>query len=484
MKKLLSLTLTALLVFGVLNVTASELFDDVPETDWAAPYIYNLADRGIVSGYGDGTFGRNNNVLRCEYAKMLVNIADLYVQQSSVSPYSDVPTYEWYFPYIISAGPYMTGFVSNDGTLYFEPESAATREAVTVAMVKALRIDVSPYSDADNYLAGKFSDWNEISPYNRAYIAAAVDNGIITGDQNGTFRPKSPIIRAEVVAVLYRAFPDENNITPAASSPEQSQAVTEKLTAFFLDVGQGDSCFIELPNGETMLIDAGTAHSSAYIIDFIKERGHSSIDYVIATHPHADHIGGMPDVFDAFEIKNMYMPNMSYDSKTYQRMLTSVENEGCGVTYVKAGTSIQSIPNVTAEFTAPCGTKYSNINNGSAVLLLRFGDSSYLFSGDAEELAEYEILSFGKNLDSDVLKVGHHGSETSTSAVYLAAITPVIAVISCGAGNSYGHPSPLTLSRLFNIGASVYRTDTDGTVSVFSNGESITNDNVICCGKS
>ena len=484
MKKLLTLTLTILMVFGTVSASARELFDDVPETDWAAPYIYNLVDRGVINGYGDGSFGRNNDVLRCEYAKMLVNIAGIYVQQSSVSPYSDVPTTEWYFPYITSSAAYMTGFQSSDGTLYFNPEAPATREAVTVAIVKALRIDVSPYKDSNDYLAGKFSDWSSISSHNRQYIAAAVDKGIITGDQNGTFRPDSPIIRAEVVAVLYRAFPDEHNVTPAVSKSDNSSAVNEKLTAFFLDVGQGDCCFIELPNGETMLIDAGTASSSDYIISFIKDRGYNDIDYVVASHPHADHIGGMSKIFDAFEIKSMYMTQKTSDSKTYKNMLASIENEGCSVNYIEAGTSINTIANVTAEFLSPYRLNFSNLNDTSAVLRLDYLESSYLFSGDAEQLAEYEILSFGRNIDADVLKVGHHGSDTSTSDAYLSAITPNVAVISCGVNNSYGHPHRLTLSKLLNIGASVYRTDTDGTVSVSTNGDDITQDNVVCYGKS
>ena len=484
MKKILSITLTILLAFGTINISAKELFDDVPETDWAAPYIYNLVDRGVISGYGDGSFGRNNNVLRCEYAKMLVKIADIYIQQSFVSPYVDVPTTEWYFPYITSSASYITGFQSSDGTLRFDPEAPATREAVTVAIVKALRIDISEYKNSDDFLSEKFSDWIDISSHNRAYIAAAVDRGIITGDQNGTFRPESPIIRAEVVAVLYRAFPDENNITPAVSNLENSSAVNERLTAFFLDVGQGDSCFIELPNGETMLIDAGTSSSSGYIINFIKERGHSDIDYVIATHPHADHIGGMSSVFDAFDVKKMYMTQAASDSKTYKNMLKAIENEGCPVSYIEAGSSISTIPNVTAEFVAPCRLNYSDINNSSAVLRLDYCDGSYLFSGDAEELAEYEFLSLGKLVDADVLKVGHHGSATSSSDAYLSAVTPNVAVISCGVGNSYGHPNQLTVSKLLNMGASVYRTDTDGTVEVNTDGSNITNNNVICYGKS
>lgn len=210
MKKFLALAMTIILTCSGLSVSARELFTDVPETDWAAPYIYNLVDRGVVGGYGDGTFKPWDNVQRCEYAKMLVNIADVELISSTVSPYVDVPAGQWFFPYINSA-PFITGYVE-DGTLFFAPEDAASREDVTVAMVKVLGIDISKYSDAAEYLAARFSDWKSISSHNLGYIAAAVNMGIITGDENGTFRPGDPIIRAEVVAVLYRAFPDENKV--------------------------------------------------------------------------------------------------------------------------------------------------------------------------------------------------------------------------------------------------------------------------------
>lgn len=213
--KIISLSLTFVLIYANLNTYARELFSDVPENDWAAPYIYNLVDRGVLNGYGDGSFGRDSDVLRCEYAKMLVRTADLHMYQSTVSPYADVPVDSWFFPYITASAPYMTGFKSSDGTLYFDPEAPATREAVTVAIVKALRLNVDNYvENADALLSGRFHDWSDISKHNRVYVAAAVENGIITGDEDGTFRPSSPIIRAEIVAVLYRAFPDGSNVTP------------------------------------------------------------------------------------------------------------------------------------------------------------------------------------------------------------------------------------------------------------------------------
>lgn len=204
MKKLLTLIIAIMLISS--TVSAQDVFTDVPASDWAAPYIYELYNRGIVGGYGDGTFLPQNNVERCEYAKMLVNIAGIEIVNSAVSPYVDVPSYEWYFPYVNSSLSVITGYTSG-GDLYFLPTNHASREDVTVALVKALGINIYNYKNPDEYLQAKFTDFNEISTHNRAYIMAAVDEGIITGDEDGTFRPHDPIIRAEVVAVLCRAFP-------------------------------------------------------------------------------------------------------------------------------------------------------------------------------------------------------------------------------------------------------------------------------------
>lgn len=213
LKKLTALAAAAAVFCCSCAASARELFTDVREDEWAAPYIYNLTDRGIVSGYGDGTFLPWNNVQRCEYAKMLVNIAGIKIVPSSVSPYADVPYGEWFFPYVNAAALYMTGFQDSDGNLFFSPFEPATREAVTVAMVKALSLDISQYDDPSWYLSTKFSDWDRISSHNRAYICAAVDSGVITGDVPdggglGTFRPSDPILRSEIVFVLYRAFPN------------------------------------------------------------------------------------------------------------------------------------------------------------------------------------------------------------------------------------------------------------------------------------
>lgn len=215
MRKFMTLLVAIILTCSGCGVSAREVFTDVPETDWAAPFIYNLVDRNIVGGYGDGTFKPNDPVQRCEYAKMLVNIAEIERVSSSTSPYCDVPVGEWYFDYVNSALSLITGY-TRGGQLYFEPETNASREDVAVAMIKALGIDVTEYVDPEGYLSARFSDWQEISSHNRAYIVAAVDKGIITGDMSygkmATFRPSASIIRAEVAIILCRAFPDGSDV--------------------------------------------------------------------------------------------------------------------------------------------------------------------------------------------------------------------------------------------------------------------------------
>lgn len=462
-RRKLALTMAVILTvvsFIVPTAGAKTLFTDVPEDAWSAPYVYELVERGIVSGYGDGTFGPELTVKRSEYAKMLVNITGTTLSASITTPYADVPSNEWYFPYVNSSLNYITGFVADDGW-YFRPEWDATREDVTVALIKALGIDLAPYSaDPTGFLNERFVDVDSISIHNRIFIAAAVDKGYITGNEDGTFRGQNPIIRAEVVAILCRAFPDNEN--------SELFAVNETLTAFFLDVGQGDSCFIEFPDGKTMLIDSGTSSSKESIVSFIKGRGCSHIDYLIATHPHADHIGAMDEILINFTVGELYMPDATASSKTYDRFMEQIDKRNISVTKVVPNTGIYGIKDVAAVFVAPHSPSNNDLNNSSAVLRLSYGEIDFLFTGDAEYESEQEILNSGAQIEAEILKVGHHGSDTSSSPDFLAEVEPDAAIISCGENNSYGHPKQQTLDALSGVGAQIYRTDIMGMVTVIA----------------
>lgn len=245
------------------------------------------------------------------------------------------------------------------------------------------------------------------------------------------------------------------------------------MTVSFLDVGQGDSIFIELPDGRTMLIDASISEASDTIEGYIKGRGHEKIDYLIATHPHADHIGGMRAIVNAFEIGEVWMPNADSTSATYEKLLTAIDEKGLSIRTAKAGKVILEEENLKAVLLAPCSDEYDNLNDFSAVIKLTYGDASFLFTGDAEVLSENEMLASSADLSADVLKFGHHGSSTSSSEAFLKAVAPTWGIISCGEGNSYGHPHSETLASAAKSGITLCRTDLEGTIVFTTDGAAI-----------
>ena len=249
----------------------------------------------------------------------------------------------------------------------------------------------------------------------------------------------------------------------------QTQPSGGMLRVHYLDVGQADCTYLELPDGKTMLIDAGDLGGGPAILDYLAQQNCEKLDYVIATHPHSDHIGGMADIISGIEVGAFYMPKVTHTSKTFEAMVGAVAAKGLKINVAKAGKMIPA-EGYTLEFAAPVQESYDNLNNYSAVLKVTYGDTSFLFTGDAETLSEEQITT---DVKSDVLKVGHHGSDTSTSAGFLKRVSPKYAVISVGEGNSYGHPAGSTLRALSEAGAAVYRTDRDGTVVLSSDGKTI-----------
>lgn len=266
--------------------------------------------------------------------------------------------------------------------------------------------------------------------------------------------------------------------TSPAETPPPVEEEKSTLQITYLDVGQGDCTFIQLPNGETMLIDAGNHKDGQSIIQYIQSQDTEVLDYVIATHPHADHIGGMAEVIRAFDVKNVYMPKRSHTSETFENLLDTIAEKNLTIQAAKTGKVLFDEDHLKAEFLAPVGDSYSNLNNYSAVLKLTYQDKRFLFMGDAEQEVENELLESGADLSADVLKVGHHGSDTSSSKEFLEVVRPSIAVISVGAGNSYGHPDAVTLTTLQELQADIWRTDEKGTVIVICNGENITVQNI------
>lgn len=249
--------------------------------------------------------------------------------------------------------------------------------------------------------------------------------------------------------------------------------VSGDLSVHFIDVGQADSIFIELPNDQTMLIDAGNNADRQTILNYIDSCDTKKIDYLVGTHPHEDHIGSMDDVIANYDIGNIYLPRvadkLTPTTATYEDLLESISNKDYKIDQANVGTNIFNFKNLKADIISPIG-EYDDLNNYSAVIKLTYGDVSFLFTGDAEEVAEGRITS---DLHADVLKVGHHGSDTSTSKSFLEKVSPKYAIISVGKDNSYGHPSAGILTSLNEIGAEIYRTDEVGSITVDTDGKTI-----------
>ncbi|MBW7573109.1 MBL fold metallo-hydrolase [Caproiciproducens sp. AGMB10547] len=265
---------------------------------------------------------------------------------------------------------------------------------------------------------------------------------------------------------------------PQSSSGAQLSGTEQDATSvYFLDVGQGDSELIRLKTGENILIDAGTPETAQELADYLADLGVSKIDCLVATHPHADHIGGMEQIVSRFEIGQIYMPRIP-DSQipttaAYEKLLTAIDKKGLKITAPKAGTVIVHNGDEKLEILAPNSAKYDDLNSYSIVAMLTSGEKKFLFTGDAESDSEKEMVAKGYDLRCDVLKCGHHGSSTSTSAAFLKAANPKTAVISCGLNNDYGHPHKEVISRLQKAGVTIYRTDQQKTVLAQCDGKSI-----------
>ncbi len=279
---------------------------------------------------------------------------------------------------------------------------------------------------------------------------------------------------AVLFAGIYGFISNNNNSSQLNNLKEPENG--ENVVVNFIDVGQGDCEFIQLPDGKCMLIDSGEAQYAESVIGKIKQLGYKKIDYLVATHPHIDHIGGMSEIIERFDIGKIFMPKVSNNTKTYEALLNTISDKGLSITSAKAGKQIYSDESLDIKFLAPISSTYDEINNYSAVVRLDYAKTSFLFMGDAQKQAEEEMLETysGNALKADVLKVAHHGSKYSSCTGFLRAVNPDYAVIEVGKDNPYDHPHIDAVRRIKISGAQILRTDEMGDIAVSSDGTTLT----------
>jgi len=260
---------------------------------------------------------------------------------------------------------------------------------------------------------------------------------------------------------------------PAGLQNVNSGNESNVLKLHFLDVGNADCILIQTPSAKTILIDAGNRDDGEQIKKYLHRQGVAKIDILIATHPHEDHIGGMQAVVEEFPVGEIYMPRVAHTSKVFEELLLAIQQQGLHIKTAKAGVSLLTEQDLNFTIIAPLSREYEQLNDYSVVTRLVYGNTAFLLTGDAEAVSENEMLAAGTTLQTDVLKVGHHGSVSSTTIAFLKAVKPRYAVISVGKDNDYGHPHQETLAKLEKAKVKLYRTDVCGTIIATSDGRKI-----------
>ncbi len=244
------------------------------------------------------------------------------------------------------------------------------------------------------------------------------------------------------------------------------------LSVHIIDVGQGDSILIRTPQNKSILIDGGEAWAGKTVASYLRKYRLAKIDILIASHPHSDHIGGLVNIIENFQVDSLYMPDKIHTSKTFEQLLDAIEDKGLEITIPNENTVVELEEDISLLFLGPLRDYGENLNNWSIVNKLIHGENSFLFTGDMEAAAEKDLVKNypGNILRSQVLKVAHHGSNTSSTEIFLDTIRPKVAVISSGKDNLYNHPHDDIIKSLQDLNTAIYSTQDQGTIIIKSDG--------------
>lgn len=268
---------------------------------------------------------------------------------------------------------------------------------------------------------------------------------------------------------------DEKENTPTVENKNATEDSKETsasgIKIHFIDVGQADSILVQ-QGSSTMLIDAGNNDDSELVVNYLRKNGVKKIDYLVGTHPHEDHIGGLDKVIEEFDIGKIYMPRATSNTRTYEDVLKAIKAKKLKTSSPTPGTKF-NIGDAECTIFAPNGKEYEDLNEYSVVIKVVYKENSFMLTGDAEGTSEKEMIAKGFNLSADVLKLGHHGSGSSSTKAFLDKVNPKYAIVSAGKDNDYGHPHKATMDKMKSRGIKIYRTDESGTIVCTSDGKTI-----------
>lgn len=450
MKKVFSLLVAFLLTVSMMlpaaTVSAEQVFTDVPPKHSNYKDIAYLLNKGIISA-DKKTYGVKDIVTREEVAVMVAKAVGLDGTQRATK-FKDVPKSHKNSGYIQSAveAGIINGYT--DGT--FKATTKVTRGHMAAFIARAFD------------LPNGTKTFKDVRKGHTAYEAVSqlAAAKITTGYEDGTFKPANNLTRAHISAFLARAVKYQESLG----------ATPSKMNVHFLDVGQGDAIFIQAPNGKTMLVDAGTKEYGDTVVAYLKAKNVEKLDYVVATHPDADHIAGLAAVLDSFTVGEFINSGKAHTTMTYEKLLETVLSKNIRYTEPKAGDLIDLDPNVKTQVLA-VNAQASDTNDASIVLKLTYQNMSFLLMGDADAGIEDQIAK-KYDISATILKAGHHGSNSSSLIGFLQKVNPKAVILSYEEGNSYGHPHKEVLSNIKTVGTKAYATAQDGTIIVTTNGQS------------
>ena len=442
MKKFLSVFLAAVLLITIFPITpASAAYSDVPSSHGFYQEIMFLKSKGVIADRAK--FGVDDKVTREEVAVMVSKALGLDGKQSSTK-FKDVPSSLSSSGYINSAvkAGVINGYT--DGT--FRPKGIVNRGQMAIFLANGFKLKTeSP------------KNFKDVKPSMASYsaIKKIIHAGITTGYSDNTYRANDTLTRGQISAFLARAMGFK-------------KTVAKDMKVHFISVGQGDSILIQSPNGKNMLVDGGAKSAGADVVAFLKSKGVSRLDYVVATHPDADHIGGLIAVLNAFPISNFIDSGQAHTTQTYLEMLSLIDSKNINYITPKAGDKLALDSALTISVLNAAEQGDDN-NEASIVLQVKYNGISFLLMGDADTGQEKEIMS-KYSIQSTILKAGHHGSNTSSSATFINTVKPKETILSYGKANSYGHPHKEVVANLQKVNSKIYSTAEAGNITVTTNG--------------